>query len=218
MAETTRAKIVKHAISSFNASGFSAINLHELAKGLDMSRGNLAYHFKTKDLLLKAISDQMWQKIEEERSKSKSLPSFENLHNTATIIKKIQREYAFIFSDRHVQVHPFIKKKYKEMLKESVEDNLAIFSFSMEQGNLKAETFPGQYYHLAYICSLIIFFWQPQQIIGENKADYQKMLWSLLYPQFTAKGKKRFSNFFGKDYVENLGPSFQTTIDSIISF
>ena len=65
----------------FNEHGYNSINLFELSNKLGISRGNLTYHFSDKGSLLRAISDEMWSKIEDERSKTIQLPSFENLHN-----------------------------------------------------------------------------------------------------------------------------------------
>ena len=54
---TTRQKIINKAVELFNKSGFASITLFEIAGELNMTRGNLTYHFKDKDVLLKAISD-----------------------------------------------------------------------------------------------------------------------------------------------------------------
>ena len=41
------------ATKTFNKSGFNAVNLFELSNQLGISRGNLTYHFKDKESLLK---------------------------------------------------------------------------------------------------------------------------------------------------------------------
>ena len=86
----------------FNEHGYNSINLFELSNKLGISRGNLTYHFSDKGSLLRAISDEMWSKIEAERSKTIQLPSFENLHNEVHLYYKFQKEYAFIFTDPNV--------------------------------------------------------------------------------------------------------------------
>ena len=62
--------IIDGAIALFNQKGYAAVTLFELAKELNMSRGNLTYHFKDKDILLSTIAQQMWDQIEQERSKT----------------------------------------------------------------------------------------------------------------------------------------------------
>ena len=90
---TTKEKILVESTRLFNKEGFSAVSLFEIANTLGISRGNLAYHFKTKLELLKAITNEMWGKIEKQQMKSRLLPSFENLHNQIQLYYKFQKEY-----------------------------------------------------------------------------------------------------------------------------
>ena len=127
----TREKIMNEATKAFNKSGFSAVNLFELANTLGISRGNLTYHFKDKESLLKGISDQMWDKIEKERAKSRQLPSFENLHNEVQLYFKFQKQYSFIFQDPHVLNNQMLRKKFKEMTSHFINDIKAGIAFSI---------------------------------------------------------------------------------------
>lgn len=216
----TRDKILLKAKKAFNDVGFSAISLFELAGSVGISRGNLTYHFKDKDILLEAIADEMWQKIETERTKSRQFPSFENLHNEVQLYYKFQREYAFIFTDVHVLNHPKIKAQFRKMAKQTIADNEATIAFSIKIGNMKPESFAGLYHNLAFISWLIAFFWLTQQKIRgtESNQDGEKMIWSILLPHFTDKGIQSFKSYFGEDYYNNIGQPFQVEIDQIIPF
>jgi len=55
----TKNKITEHAVKYFNRHGYGAITLHQLAKEMGISRGNLTYHFKDKDALLESIADEL---------------------------------------------------------------------------------------------------------------------------------------------------------------
>lgn len=217
---TTKEKIITKATKEFNQSGFSAISLFELSQSLGMSRGNLTYHFKDKDTLLEAIANQMWSKIEAERNKSRKFPSFENLHNEVQLYYHFQREYAFIFLDTHVLNHPIIKKKFREMTEQTITDNKAAIAFSIKLGNLIEEPVPGIYHNISFLAWMITFYWLPQQIIrGEKKGeDGEKMIWTILMPYFTEKGVASFKAFFGEEYFESLGESFEKDLNNLISF
>ena len=52
MKMSTKQRILKSATKIFNENGFSGITLFEIAGKLKMTRGNLAYHYKDKDLSL----------------------------------------------------------------------------------------------------------------------------------------------------------------------
>ena len=214
----TKEKIISKATKLFNDKGFASVNMLDLAKAMNISRGNLTYHFKDKDILLAAIADAMWSKIETERAKSRQFPSFENLHNEVQLYYHFQKEYAFIFLDNHVLTHSIIKKKFRKMTKQSIEDNKATIAFSIKLGNIKNEEVPGTYNNIAFITWMIIFFWYAQQVItgDKSKEDGEKMIWSIIVPHFTKKGIKSFKRFFGKSYYENLGEPFEN--NNMITF
>ena len=218
--KNTRNKIIEFAIQYFNSEGFGAITLHELAKKLDISRGNLTYHFKDKDALLEAIVEEMWGKIEAETTKARQLPSFKNLHNTARLYYKVHQEYSFIFLDQNVLNHPSIKSKLKEITTQAIEDNKAAIAFAIKLGNMKPEPVPGMYYNIALIAWMLSFYWRSQQVIrGEKSAeDSEKIIWSLLIPHFTKKGIQSFIDFFGEEYYKSLGEPFEVKLEDIISF
>lgn len=220
MKKDTRHKIMQAATKYFNKHGFGTVSLHELAKSLKMTRGHLTYHFKDKDELLEAIANQMWLKIDTERSKSRQFPSFENLHNEVQLYYRFQKEYAFIFLNTQVLNHPTIKKQFREMTNQTIAENRATIAFSIQLGNMKPEAFPGLYQNLAFTCWMLIFYWLSQQTIlgAQIKEDGEKMVWSILLPHFTEKGIQSFINFFGEDYYQNLGQPFDPDLNKLISF
>ena len=216
----TKFKIIKEAISLFNKEGYNAVSMQELAQKLSMSRGNLTYHFRDKDTLLKVIAEQMWAKMELERQRTRKLPSFENIHNEVLLHYKIQKQFAFIFIDPHVLKHPIIKKQFREMTQEVLQDFKEGMAFAIKLGNMKEEEIPGTYYNIAFISWMLSFFWLSQQIIRGKKTgdDGEKMVWSILLQHFTSKGIRSFKNFFGEDYYRNLGKPFDKDLTELIVF
>jgi len=122
---STKDKIKRHCIKLFNKKGYGSVNLMEIAQSLGMSRGNLTYHYKQKQDLLLDICEDMWNALAAERTKSKQLPSFQNLHNEFQLVQKFQRRYSFIFLDTLVIGNPVVKKRFSELSKQILEDNKA---------------------------------------------------------------------------------------------
>ncbi|MEO0473235.1 MAG: TetR/AcrR family transcriptional regulator [Bacteroidota bacterium] len=215
---TTREKIISAATAHFNQHGFGATSMQELAQHLGMSRGNLTYHFKDKNLLLEAIATQLWDRMKVERAKSRQLPSFQNLHNEIQLYYRFQREYAFVFLDPHVLQHPAIQQQFREMTEQTIRDNKAAIAFAIKLGNMEPEKVAGMYHNLAFTTWMLTFFWLAQQIIRGEKTgeDGEKMAWSILIPHFTEKGIQSFIEFFGESYYQQLGQPFE--IEEFISF
>ena len=216
-------RIINKAIDLFNKNGFAAVTLFEIAGALDMTRGNLTYHFKDKDILLEAISDEFWSSLEVERNKSKLLPSFENLHNELHLFYGFQRKYSFIFVDYHVMKHPRIKRKFREEMENSIKEMQATIAFAISAGNMHPEPYEGIYYNLAFNTWMVSFYWLHQQMWRADKAvksnhEGELKVWSMLLPHLTEKGIKAFRKYFGDDYLKQLGESFNADIADYVKF
>jgi len=220
---TTRKKIMNKAVELFNKNGYASVTLFEIAGELKMTRGNLTYHFKEKDLLLKAISDEFWEKLDIEKNKRRMLPSFENMHKEVQLFYRFQKEYAFIFLDHHVINHPSIRKKFQEMMKQIINEMEATIAFAISAENMKPEPFEGIYHNLSFNFWMASFYWINVQMIRGDKTkktsiEGEMKLWSLLLPHLTEKGLKAFRKFFGEDYLKKLGKSFNADIENYVKF
>lgn len=215
----TKRRILNQALKVFNESGFGAVNLFELAKSLNMSRGNMTYHFKDKDTLLKEIADELWGKMNSSRTRNR-LPSFENLHYDVQFYYSLQKEYSFIFKDNQVLTHHLIAPKMKMLGEKTVNDIEMAIAFSIQLGNMKQEKVPGTYKNLALTSWMLMFFWSSQQMVQgkKDKRDGEKIIWSLLLPHLTEKGLASFEKFFGKDYLTELGEGFDMNMESYVAF
>ena len=203
----TKQKIVSTAVECFNDKGYGAITLNDIAKSLGVSRGHIAYHFKSKDILLEYIATEMWDQLDLERAKTLSFPSFENLTKMMSVFQKYYKQYSFIFMDAQVTSHPLLQPMIEQKSKEGIEDNMRTISFSVELGNMKPEPFEGAYYNLSVQFWIIAFFWFHQIRFRSDaeQEDMMKMGWSLLIPHFTPKGLEAFTEYFGQDYYNQLG-------------
>lgn len=208
-----KGKIITTAKRVFNQKSYDAVTLQEIAESMGMSRGNLVYHFKDKDQILQAIMDEMWAKILQDRTKSRSFPSFENLHHEVQMYQRYQVEYAFIFLNSQLFSHPIVQEKFKIMTEQTISANKATLLYSIQMGNMHPEPIPGVYSNIAFITWMLTFFWLAQQMIRGEKTseDAEKMIWSLLLPYFTKKGKERFIKFYGDAYLETIGEPIHTS-------
>jgi len=216
----TKDIIADRAITAFNDRGYDAVSLYELAQEIGISRGNLTYHFRDKDALLQYIAEQMWEALGREREKSRLIPSFKNLHNEVQLYYKIQKAYAFIFLDTKILSHPVVADRFRQLTEASIKDNLAAITLSITIGNMHQEKINGTYHNLAFLTWMVSFFWYAQQIIrGQmTEQDGERMLWTMIIPHFTDQGIERFAEFFGNDYLNNLGKPFELSAESLITF
>ncbi|MBK7447981.1 MAG: TetR/AcrR family transcriptional regulator [Anaerolineales bacterium] len=62
--ELTKANILQKAIELFNESGTASISMNALAESLKMSAGNLQYHYRNKEEVIRAILEVMFQEFD----------------------------------------------------------------------------------------------------------------------------------------------------------
>jgi len=115
----TREKIVNKALELFNENGYNNITTRHVAKELGMSAGNLHYHFKHTEDLIKYIFSDLKMKMDEmiNQFKTTEYVSLDHLFNYTEVTFEILYSYRFIFLNfvDILRKIPEIESQYKEL-------------------------------------------------------------------------------------------------------
>ncbi len=203
----TRERIISSVISAFNEKGYHSFSLADLAQKCNMSRGNLAYHYKYKEDILDDISVKMVRDINRFLKKRMDYPAFYNLNLDIRTCRFLQEKYPFVFRDMTILEHDSIKEVLTKWSKEVIKRNLNAFAYGIEIGNVKPEPYEGLYYQLSVNAWLITYNWLAQQYVRQigDLEKAERMVWSTIIPHFTEKGMEAFLAYYGKDFVSNFG-------------
>lgn len=93
----TRQRILDTARHLFNAQGLHRVGVRDLARATEMSAGNLAYHFRTKDELVAALVTELYEK--NQSAIFSGLPadfSLRTLYHAAIGAMRNMLEYRFV--------------------------------------------------------------------------------------------------------------------------
>lgn len=211
----TRDRILAAVIAAFNDRGYHNCSLADLAGYCNMSRGNLAYHYKTKESILDDISVLMIKDIKRFQKRRKDFIAFYNLSLDIRTCRSLQKWYPFVFRDLSVLEHSSIKDVMTRWSKEVIKRNLEAFAFGLEVGNVNAEPYDGLYYQLSVNAWMVTYHWTVQEsvrVIGKDE-EAERMVWSTIIPHFTDKGLKEFLNYYGEDFTKKIGIPIQQYID-----
>ena len=135
----TKERIIKTAIELFNNHGTQAITTNHIAKNIDISPGNLYYHFKNKFDIIRSISDKFHIELKSVfKIEIKTINDFRN--NIISIYNgffRIQKSYQFLFTEdvylssqdnillkNYQQLRSSIKEDYNTMLQDLIKLNL----------------------------------------------------------------------------------------------
>ncbi len=199
---TTKQRIVNQAIESYNTFGIANITSRDIAKALNMSHGNLDYHYPNKEALLIAIYKQM----KEDASKiytEKNLEENPFLHFSKLLLglETFQKKYLFFnldvleISRKYETVGVLLNKTF--LIRKSQMSHF--YKQFMELGYFKEETDSEVYSRLQHTIRIVITFWCSQKEILPYYETSQKhsmalYIWDLLIPHMTEKGLHVYNN------------------------
>ena len=197
----TKDKIIATAIDLFNIHGTKAISTNHIAKEMGISPGNLYYHFRSKNDIIRSISDNFSNELGSAlKIQLDTISDFSsNLTSLFNRFFKIQQSYQFLFLegvhltkqdsrllDNYTNLRSLIKKGYHELL-----SNLVKIKIMKRQSlNIIDELLDTQW--------IIMWYWINHTILDRNTYDdFQikkgiKLSFSIIKPQLSSIGKVAF--------------------------
>jgi AcrR family transcriptional regulator len=200
---STKERILNTAVELFNTKGFVSVTMRDLANELDMSLGNLTYHFKKKEELMEAIHGRI---IEE---RNVMLDSVQMIPSMVPLLHLYER-YRFLQQDilEVSRAYPHLAEIMRGQFKNQIRYIKAIIDYSVGSGNMNAEARMGQYQQLAETVWMIITFWLAQRELRDQKGNLynqaRSSIWNLTIPLLTEKGLANFNKIdFNEEVIAN---------------
>ena len=197
----TKDKIIYTAIKLFNKQGTNLVSTNHIAKEMGISPGNLYYHFRSKNDIIRSISDNFSNELGSVlKIQLDTISDFSsNLTSLFNRFFKIQQSYQFLFLegvhltrkdirllDNYTKLRSLIKKGYHELL-----SNLVKIKIMKRQSlNIIDDLLDAQW--------IIMWYWINHTILDRNTYDdFQikkgiKLSFSIIKPQLTSIGKVAF--------------------------
>ncbi len=197
--KSTKNKILKGSLDLFNNNGITSTSLRMIAGKLEISLGNLNYHFNKRDdiilYLYSEFSDVMDKKVLSIITKEEV-----SIEEANIFIKDLMSsffDYRFFFLDFSyiMRVYPSIRKNYKNMLETREQQFPLLFKYLIQSEILVEEMYPDQYVLFYKRLQIISDFWIPYSEINDKKKreevlnGYLKIVLSEIYPYFSDKFK-----------------------------
>jgi AcrR family transcriptional regulator len=193
----TRDKILIEAVNLFNEQGIDKVTIRDIAVRVGISSGNLAYHFKNKDVIIEEIFKMMEEERAKKLSSAQIFPSFENANRQALEIVELSIKYRFFFLDTLdiLRKHPKLAETHRKYIDAHIKYVRSMLQHSENTGHLKSEVEKEIYNTLAESVWMMLQFWLINEAIrGKEFHDAKaavKAMWSLVMPYLTEKGKNK---------------------------
>ena len=137
----TKEKIIETAIILFNQEGTSSISTNHIAKELGISTGNLYYHFKNKEEIIRAILEKMIQEWDRvwQVPVSNWQPTLEDLKSVIRYSFQLEWKYRFFYRELIVlmKIDPILKDRHKQIQVQRMTEQKKFFQYFIEVGVIR---------------------------------------------------------------------------------
>lgn len=200
---STKLKILSKARQLFNESGISNISLRDIAKELNISVGNLQYHFKKREDIIEALYFELVEKMN-----AHYLITGDDLlkifFDKSMGMMVILFEYRFFFLNfvTIVRNNEKIKTHYRRLSKQREKESLLIINLLVEGGFLRSELLKNEYQTLFKKIELVSNFWFSSILIKSNQlqkksiTEFSLLISHSIFPYLTGKGRKKYAQIF----------------------
>ncbi len=191
---TIRNEILETACKMFLEKTYDEVSVREIAKLLNISVGNLTYHFKKKEDLAEAAVLNMF----EQYTTKSPCNSLEEMDEWITLLEKSGDEDSFYFKnfERFAQISEKMQDIQQQVFARNLEFWRATLNNFNKEGILQSEGFEGQYDAFIHNFYLIKARWNEQSLLeaklGVKKTNFRFRAWVFIYPMLTEKGKRIF--------------------------
>ncbi|WP_421754159.1 TetR/AcrR family transcriptional regulator [Croceimicrobium sp.] len=194
----TKERILVKALELFNSEGLKEVTLRKIAVALEMSQGNLNYHFKTKGDLVAALYFDLVAHMDREMEKiAQDQALLPLIYESSWVSMKTLYDYRFITKDLYavLDADPDLKKHYLGLQGLRKQQYMQLFSHMTQQGLMRPEEFEGEYLGLYERMNILGDNWINASILFKGKDQavvkhYHRLLFEMVYPYLTEEGKK----------------------------
>lgn len=190
--ESTKQKILEASKKLFNEKGYQNVRMREISSQLDISVGNLTYHFnKKEDILKELMKDVAPLKNEQKANSLIELNEF-----IRDMLKSIQDYLFFFVSDELPQLNDDFAKTNQQKV-ELLKTHLMTIIVELRDEGYFLETLSNQTTTaIVEMMMLAHLTWARRVNIHGLTAypmdDFLAYHWDILSPFFTIRGKKEF--------------------------
>ena len=194
----TKEKILNQALVLFNEKGVDQVSALQISQTLDMSYGNLTYHFKNKDAIILGLYQELQQVVDAALARIVQ-HLFEETFNLKLINEffEITWQYRFIYLNLNslMSQYPTVRTAEQKYAKQRSKIFTKVKENLIRKAYLKPET-DIDYKLTVHSLSMIVYAWiMDAQLFyagkEQSKIDYYvSLLYNMTIPILTSKGRE----------------------------
>lgn len=151
--QQTKSNILHHAIELFNEAGTTAVSMNALAGASGMSAGNLQYHYRSKQEIIRAILKDMFGEFDAAYAVHAELSPFEALRDRMRLSLDVIWRYRFFFREITVLLRQdkILARRFREMQTQRLQDQKQVLQQLMALGYVRPDLSPQELHNVVLI-------------------------------------------------------------------
>ncbi|MCU0494714.1 MAG: TetR/AcrR family transcriptional regulator [Chloroflexaceae bacterium] len=175
---TTKERILEAARRLFNAEGTAAVSTNHVAAAAGISPGNLYYHFRNKEEIIRAIFEQLsatWDSLF--TLPTDRPPTLDDLQRLVANNFLVLWDYRFLYRELIALLRrdEVLQRRYQEVRQRGFTGFEELFAAFVAAGVLRQPASSTTMHQLATLCWLISEFWLPTLEVGGQVVDSPHM-------------------------------------------
>lgn len=190
MKDSTKNRILECACRLFKEYGYNAVSMRNIADALDISVGNLTYHFRKKEDLIEAL---IFEEMDSYRDFSGKLRNVEELDCYFRHLLDVQSRLSFYFDSYNQlsQISDVLRHKQIQMIDVLSESLRSCLDVLLDSGLLRRDVNREQYEIVVKIVVMLLLYRIPgeeRRLCSDDGEKTIKTIWSFLLPYLTDEG------------------------------
>jgi AcrR family transcriptional regulator len=200
----TQNKILDTAIELFNAEGTAKISSNRIAMSCNISKGNLHYHFKSKEEIILSIWNKITDEIEQDWGDDVETPTIRHMAELTQRQFRLIWRYRFFYRELTTLLEhdPELKYRFRRMRAKRIKVIEEFFHALIKNNVIKPQTDKNSLKSLIKIAWLITDYWISFIGIDDKAIDMPTMqegfelMMHLFSPMLTEEAKKDIPESF----------------------
>ncbi len=193
----TKEKIRLVAEKLFFEQGIANVRLQQIADDAGISVGNLAYHYKNKEAIVKVVYDHLFEEFQQILGSYLQFPDLRDFDQQFELLYHFFARNTFYVNNvwEIERSYPEIKENWHSFNQKITLQIRKRLDYNQKRGILMPEPYKGTYDLLSRGIWITLNYWIPQQMLQGGKLSfggYRKALWNHVLPYLTDIGKKEY--------------------------
>ncbi|NLT58378.1 MAG: TetR/AcrR family transcriptional regulator [Clostridiales bacterium] len=191
MKRALKEEIVGQARLQFSESGYDSVSLRSIAEALHISVGNLTYHYGRKEEIAAAVllAAHAQYRLPQAPDTLQAL-----CLGLLDLAEQMQQNALFSKgAERLLCACPEARPLQQELMARTGHFIGEALLHLQDAGLICRESYPGQFVHLSHALLLLCLHFEVQGVLSpcERRRAFLRCVWSVLYPNLTAEGRRR---------------------------